>query len=82
MMTAIFEALVEKTLSSSKTMIGLARELLLLAEEVKAIKESMVTFAKAIQLQQAAIDSMFDQEFSKTVDPFIQTQIEKKEKPN
>ena len=82
-MTALFELLVERAISSSKTMVGVAKEILIIAEDVKAIKESLVTFAKAIQLQQMAIDTLMDQnEVTKQFDLAITKSVEKKEKPN
>jgi len=82
-MTALFELLVERALASSKTMVGFAKELLTVAEEVRNIKESLVSFAKAIQLQQIAIDTLMEQgDASKKFDLTVPRAVEKKEKPN
>lgn len=56
----IFETIVEKTIKSSKTIVGLATDIISIAQEIKTIKEAITNVSKVVQFQQAAINEIYD----------------------
>lgn len=80
----ILDAVIDRALSSSSTVMKLAQEMLSFARELKALKESVVAITQAIHIQQIAIDELFNaQTDEKKFDiVVVNKKNEKKEKPN
>ena len=80
----ILDAVIDKALSSSSTVMKIAREMLTFAHELKALKESVSAITQAIHLQQIAINELFHaQADEKKFDiAVVSKKNEKKEKPN
>lgn len=82
-MMDLFDIFVEKTIISSKAIRGLTDKVFEIADEVRSMKESISTIAKAIKLHQVMIDELLNERVNDSFDILaVDTKNEKKEKPN
>ena len=79
----LFDIFVEKTILSSRVIRGLTDKVIEIADEVRSIKESITTIAKAIKLHQVMIDELLNERVNDNfVVMAVDTKNAKKEKPN
>jgi hypothetical protein len=82
-MMDLFDIFIEKTIISSKAIRGLTDKVIEIADEVRSIKESIATIAKAIKLHQVMIDELLSDQINDGFDVLpVDIKNEKKEKPN
>lgn len=82
----LFEIIVEASLKSSKTVNNVVTGMTKLVEEIKAIKSTLINLSNVVQIQQYAIDELYQMNDAtpvKTLDvKFLETKNVKKAKPN
>jgi len=82
----LFEIIVEASLKSSKTVNDVVTGMTKLVEEIKTIKATLINLSNVVQIQQYAIDELYqinDVTPLKTLDvKFLETKNDKKAKPN
>jgi hypothetical protein len=82
----LFEIIVEASLKSSKTVNDVVTGMTKLVEEIKTIKATLINLSNVMQIQQYAIDELYqinDATPVKTLDvKFLETKNDKKAKPN
>lgn len=82
-MMDLFDIFIEKTIISSKAIRGLTDKVIEIADEVRSIKDSITTIAKAIKLHQAMIDELLSDRINDSFDVLpVDIKNIKKEKPN
>lgn len=82
--TSLFDMIIDRALGSSRTVMTLANDMLILAQELNSLKQTVETLARAIQIQQIAMTDLL-QDPSATIDSFdssVYTKNNKKEEPN
>ena len=55
----LFDYILESSIKSSKTIIGIVNELIILADDVNNLRASLVALSKVIQMQQNTIDEIY-----------------------
>lgn len=82
--TSLLDEIVDRALSSSQTVMTLVNEMLMMAKELKNLKQTVETLANAIQIQQIAITDLLQEQPSiiDTFDSNTYIKNDKKEKPN
>lgn len=83
----LFDYILESSIKSSKTIIGIVTELIALADDVNNLRASLVALSKVIQIQQNTIDEIYkfveQAAMAKKNDIVLPpTSSEKKGKPN
>lgn len=82
-MMDLLDIFVEKTIISSRAIRGLTDKIIEIADEVRSIKESISTIAKAIKLHQVMIDELLNDRVNDSFDiAAVDIKNVKKEKPN
>ena len=83
-MMTILDEVIDRALSSSNTVMKMTREMLTFARELKTLKETVVAITHALQLQQIAINELFDSHVDEKKLDIVAAnkKNEKKEKPN
>ena len=82
-MMDLFDIFIEKTIISSKAIRELTDKVVEIADEVRSIKDSITTIAKAIKLHQAMIDELLSDRINDSFDVLpVDIKNIKKEKPN
>jgi len=83
----IFDYIFESSIKSSKTIINIMTELMILAESIDLINQSLLNLTKTIQVHQNVLDKICEaleqaSEAQKKSDYFSSQDIKKKDKPN
>ncbi len=83
----IFDYIFESSIRSSKTIINIMTELMVLAESIDSINQSLLNLTKVIQVHQNVLDDICKaleqaSEAQKKSDYFPPQDIKKKDKPN
>lgn len=55
----LFDYILESSIKSSKTIVGIVTELITLADEMNNLRASLVALSKVIQIQQNTIDEIY-----------------------
>lgn len=85
----LFDYIFESSIKSSKTILQIVNELLLLTEDIRSIRDTLLTLSKLMQVHQAMIEDMckaIEQIASQDKKPnnlsLTLTKDPKKDKPN
>ncbi len=83
----IFDYIFESSIRSSKTIVNIVNELMLLAESIDSINESLINLTKVIQVHQNVLDDICKaieqaSESQKKSSYFPSQDVKKKDKPN
>jgi len=56
--TGLFDYILESSIKSSKTVVGIVNELITIAEEVNSLRINLLNLSKIIQIHQVAIEDI------------------------
>ena len=83
---SLFEEIINVAIGSSRTMSNVVKEMLILSNEIKSIKDSLSTLAKAIQVHQIAISELMENltqdSINENFEDIGQIKNARKDKPN
>jgi len=83
---SLFEEIINVAIGSSRTMSNVVKEMLILSNEIKSIKDSLSTLTKAIQVHQIAISELMENltqdSINENFEDIGQIKNARKDKPN